>query len=90
MESGVIKRSVVIGKHKTSLSLEDGFWNGLKQIAYERRMTISDLVAAIDSERLHGNLSSTVRLFVLNFYRGQLSGSERRNGHIAESRPSTF
>ena len=73
MKSLVFKRSIVVASHKTSVSLEDAFWNGLKEIAGERHMTLSDLVAAIDSQRQHGNLSSALRLFVLDFYRTQLS-----------------
>jgi predicted DNA-binding ribbon-helix-helix protein len=73
MKSPVIKRSIVIGGHKTSVSLEDAFWQGLKEIAGGRDVTLSDLVATIDTERQHGNLSSAVRLFVLDFYRNQLS-----------------
>jgi predicted DNA-binding ribbon-helix-helix protein len=77
MKSPVIKRSIVIAGHKTSVSLEDAFWRGLKEIAGQREMTLSDLVALIDSERRHGNLSSAIRLFVLDHYRAQ-SGAERR------------
>jgi predicted DNA-binding ribbon-helix-helix protein len=73
MKSPVVKRSIVIVGHKTSVSLEDAFWKGLKEIAGGRGMTMSDLVATIDSERKHGNLSSAIRLFVLDFYRAQLS-----------------
>jgi len=72
MKSPVVKRSIVIAGHKTSVSLEDAFWKGLKEIAGGRDMTLSDLVAAIDSERRHGNLSSAIRLFVLDHYRAQL------------------
>jgi predicted DNA-binding ribbon-helix-helix protein len=73
MKSPVIKRSIVIAGHKTSVSLEDAFWQGLKEIAGGRDITLSDLVATIDTERQHGNLSSAIRLFVLDFYRNQLS-----------------
>jgi predicted DNA-binding ribbon-helix-helix protein len=73
MKSPVVKRSIVIAGHKTSVSLEDAFWKGLKEIAGERDMTLSELVAAIDSERRHGNLSSAIRLFVLDHYRSQIS-----------------
>ena len=72
MKSQVIKRSIVIAGHKTSISLEDAFWKGLKEIAAKRNMSFSNLVAVIDSERQHGNLSSAIRLFVLDFYRNQL------------------
>ncbi len=71
MKSPVVKRSIVIAGHKTSVSLEDAFWKGLKDIANGRDMTLSELVAVIDSERRHGNLSSAIRLFVLDHYRGQ-------------------
>jgi len=70
MKSPVVKRSIVIAGHKTSVSLEDAFWQGLKQIAVDRELTLSDLVASIDTERRQGNLSSAIRLFVLDFYRG--------------------
>lgn len=73
MKSPVAKRSTIVAGHKTSVSLEDAFWNALKEIAGERHMTLSDLVAAVDSQRQHGNLSSALRLFVLDFYRAQLS-----------------
>ncbi|HVX99532.1 MAG TPA: ribbon-helix-helix domain-containing protein [Pseudorhodoplanes sp.] len=71
MKSPVVKRSIVIASHKTSVSLEDAFWKGLKDIATSRDMTLSEMVAAIDSERRHGNLSSAIRLFVLDYYRTQ-------------------
>jgi predicted DNA-binding ribbon-helix-helix protein len=92
MKSPVVKRSIVIAGHKTSVSLEDAFWKGLKEIASERDMTLSELVAAIDSERQHGNLSSAIRLFVLDFYRNQLSDHEAaREGprDVIESRAAS-
>jgi predicted DNA-binding ribbon-helix-helix protein len=55
------------------VSLEDAFWKGLKEIASGRDATLSELVASIDADRQHGNLSSALRLFVLDFYRNQLS-----------------
>ncbi|MDQ0503976.1 ribbon-helix-helix domain-containing protein [Xanthobacter agilis] len=70
MKSPVVKRSIVIAGHKTSVSLEDAFWEALKEIATSRRLTLSDLVATIDSARTQGNLSSAIRLFVLDHYRG--------------------
>ena len=75
MKSPVIKRSIVIAGHKTSVSLEDAFWRGLKEIAVNRQVTLSDLVAAIDGGRQQGNLSSAIRLFVLGHYQA------RPNGH---------
>ena len=72
MKSLIVKRSVVLGGHKTSVGLEDAFWKSLKGIATSGKMTVSELLTAIDSGRHHGNLSSAIRLFVLNFYREQL------------------
>ena len=68
MKSSVAKRSIVLGGHKTSISLEDAFWNGMKVIAGERDMTLSQLVGSIDASREHANLSSAIRLFVLSYY----------------------
>jgi predicted DNA-binding ribbon-helix-helix protein len=72
MKSPVVKRSIVIAGHKTSVSLEDAFWKGLKEIANGRELTLSDMVASIDTDRRHGNLSSAIRLFVLDHYRMQI------------------
>ena len=80
MKSPVVKRSIVITGHKTSVSLEDAFWSSLKDIAAARNITLSELVASIDAERRQGNLSSAIRLFVLDHYRalaGGGVGSER-------------
>ena len=68
MKSPVVKRSIVVAGHKTSVSLEDAFWEGLKDIAKARRVKLSDLVGSIDTDREHGNLSSALRLFVLGHY----------------------
>jgi predicted DNA-binding ribbon-helix-helix protein len=80
MKSAVIKRSVVIAGHKTSVSLEDAFWEGLKTIAAAHGRTLSSLIELIDKDRAHDNLSSALRLVVLDFYRGQMAedaGSEQ-------------
>jgi predicted DNA-binding ribbon-helix-helix protein len=69
MSSAVVKRSIVIAGHRTSISLEDSFWKALKQIAKQRGETLSDIVAAIDDKRDGGNLSSAIRVFVLDHYR---------------------
>jgi predicted DNA-binding ribbon-helix-helix protein len=76
MKSLVLKRSIVIAGHKTSVSLEDAFWSGLKEIAVKRLTTLSDLVGTVDKQRQHGNLSSALRLFVLDFYRSEGSNAE--------------
>jgi predicted DNA-binding ribbon-helix-helix protein len=68
MKSPVVKRSVVVNGHKSSVSLEEGFWSGIKEIAAGRNMPLSDLVSEIDKNRQQGNLSSALRLYVLEFY----------------------
>src|SRR5262245_62036205 len=72
-KSLVTKRSIVVGGRKTSVSLEDAFWNGLHELADEHDVTLSALVANIDAEREFANLSSAIRLFVLGAYRKQIS-----------------
>lgn len=71
MQSAVVKRSIVIAGHKTSVSLEDDFWNALKEIKRSNNMTLSGLVADIDVRRLHANLSSAIKIFVLHHFRSQ-------------------
>lgn len=61
----VIKRSLVVAGHRTSVSLEDAFWRRLKAIAAERGLSINALAAAVDSVRGEANLSSALRVFVL-------------------------
>ena len=78
MKSLVLKRSVVIAGHKTSISLEDAFWKGLKEIAGARNMTLSDLISSIDEAREHANLSSAIRLFILDFHRSHLAEQAAR------------
>ena len=68
-KSRVIKRSIVIGHHRTSVSLEDVFWKEFRSAALERNVPLSQLVDEIDFERTHSNLSSAIRLFVLECYR---------------------
>ena len=80
MKSPVVKRSIVLAGHKTSVSLEDEFWRGLKDIAGKRLITLSALVDSIDAQRQQGNLSSALRLFVLDFYRSQIPDVEGREG----------
>jgi predicted DNA-binding ribbon-helix-helix protein len=73
VKSLVIKRSIVIAGHKTSVSLEDAFWQALKEIAHARNATLSEIVASINEKRRQGNLSSSIRLFVLEYYCSQLN-----------------
>jgi predicted DNA-binding ribbon-helix-helix protein len=89
MKSPVVKRSIVLAGHKTSVSLEDEFWRGLKEIAGKRLMNLSTLVDTIDGQRQQGNLSSALRLFVLNHYRSRVSDMEARYGiHEVLSEPA--
>ena len=71
VKSRISKRSIVIAGHKTSVSLEEQFWDSLKEIASQRGVTLAELVGAIDRDREHANLSSAIRLFVLGVYRDQ-------------------
>jgi len=82
MKSLILKRSIVVGGHKTSISLEDAFWHELKMIAAEREMTISELVSSIDVSRDHGNLSSAIRLFVLGYH----TKDAERQAHVTGQR----
>ncbi len=69
----IVKRAIVVAGHKTSVSLEDAYRKSLKEIASGRNMTLSSLVTAVDSERPQSNLSSAIRLFVLDFCRNKLA-----------------
>ena len=71
MRSSIVKRSVAIGGHKTSVSLEDIFWQALREIAGEQGTTLSALLNDIDVHRQQSNLSSHIRMFVLDHYRGR-------------------
>jgi predicted DNA-binding ribbon-helix-helix protein len=71
MRSSISKRSIVIGGHKTSVSLEDAFWSDLKQIAHTQEASLSELIAKIDETRQQGNLSSAIRLVVLEHFRSR-------------------
>jgi predicted DNA-binding ribbon-helix-helix protein len=65
----VTKRSVVIARNKSSISLGAEFWDALQEIATARGMTTAKLVSCVDADRQHNNRSSAIRLFVLNHYR---------------------
>lgn len=62
----MIKRSLAVGRHRTSVSLEDAFWYAFQAIARERRMPLSQLVSNVDADRQHSNLSSAIRVFVFD------------------------
>lgn len=69
--SGIVKHSLAIAGHRTSISLESAFWDALKTIAVERGMPLAALVATIDAERGDANLSSAIRVFVLDWARSR-------------------
>jgi predicted DNA-binding ribbon-helix-helix protein len=77
MNSQIVKRSVVIAGRQKRISVEEAVWKALREIATCRDSTLPDLLTTIDSSRNQGNLSSAVRLFVLNFYREQLEVHDR-------------
>jgi predicted DNA-binding ribbon-helix-helix protein len=77
MKSVIAKRSVVLDRHKTSISLEDVFWNGVREIADRKKMKLTELLAQIDAERNQSNLSSAIRVFVLNEMRAQAGLQEQ-------------
>jgi predicted DNA-binding ribbon-helix-helix protein len=83
MQSSILKRSIIIDGHKTSVSLEDAFWNELKEIAYRQQATVSKLIK-IDETRQQGNLSSAIRLYVLEHIRKMM----RSFLSVASFRPS--
>jgi predicted DNA-binding ribbon-helix-helix protein len=69
--SRVVKRSVVIGQHKTSVSLELEFFKELKRIAQQRQISLTRLVSEIDDLRIAGNLSSALRVYVLEWMQNE-------------------
>jgi predicted DNA-binding ribbon-helix-helix protein len=92
MKSPVVKRSIVVGGRKTSVSLEEPFWTSMKEISQQLSVTLNELVSEIDTNRQQGNLSSAIRLFVLDHFKSLAAGltgeSTPRAGHaqgLAES-----
>ena len=83
MKSPVARRSVLSNGHKTSVSLEEPFWSSMKEISQERGMTLSELVSEIDANRQQGNLSSAIRLFVLDHFK-------TRAGEMSRGKPIPF
>ena len=76
----VKKRSIQIAGHATSLSLEAEFWLALQEIARQRGVSLNRLVASVDASRA-GNLSSALRVFVLDCYRrGEVSAADGFSG----------
>jgi predicted DNA-binding ribbon-helix-helix protein len=90
MKSAVIKRSIVLNGHKTSVSLENEFWEGLREIAIRENTSLAVLVGQIDHDRDTCNLSSSLRVFVFNHFRARLgaqdTGQFRQavDGHLSQ------
>jgi predicted DNA-binding ribbon-helix-helix protein len=80
MKSPVVRHSIRLGGRTTSVALENVFWHSLKEIARRHRMTVTALVEEINAQRRHSNLSSALRLFVLEFYRSQIPDPADREG----------
>jgi predicted DNA-binding ribbon-helix-helix protein len=76
-KSAVTKRSVVIGGHKTSVSLEEPFWSEVRAIAEAEQITVSNLLRRIDRERSNANLSSAIRVYVLEHVREKVRRMHR-------------
>lgn len=92
LRSQVTKRSLVVGGHKTSVSLEDAFWLELRSIAHNLGVHLSQLVGSIDSERQHSNLSSAIRLFVFEYRSHAVNGepmSEQAEAVLAGAKRHT-
>ena len=68
--SSIANRRIILNGRKSCITLEPEFWDGLKDIAVARGVTVSALVTSIMSEQRHANLSSAVRVFVLRHYQG--------------------
>jgi predicted DNA-binding ribbon-helix-helix protein len=78
MKSLVVRQSVDINGHHSSVSLEAAFWNALKEIAVAQNISVNGLVSKIDREREAANLSSAIRLFVIDHYREQAATRSAR------------
>ena len=88
MKSAITKRSVVIGGHKTSVSLEEPFWAAIREIAGAQEVTVSNLLRQIDLDRRNSNLSSAIRVFVLQSLQSQANsekdGATNGQAHAAD------
>ena len=64
-----LKRAISVSRHRTSISLEAEFWGGLKEAAGHEGVSVPALITRIDTDREHANLTSALRLYVLDHYR---------------------
>ncbi len=81
IDNNIKKRSITIQKHKTSITLEDAFWQGLSIIAKNENKTIPQIISWVDNNR-SANLSSAVRIYVLNYYMEKNSHLQKLNKQI--------
>lgn len=88
MHSQIAKRSILLAGQKTSISLEEAFWSRLKEIAERRNMRVSQLVHEVNQQRQHTNLSSAIRVFILEDCCARLEAA-RGNGEAAEKTHET-
>lgn len=65
------KRSLTLNGHRTSISLEDAFWEALRDIAVDETKSISELVELVDTARGEAGLSSAIRIFILDYFRAR-------------------
>jgi predicted DNA-binding ribbon-helix-helix protein len=72
MKTAVIKRSIILAGHKTSVSLENEFWDGLREVVSDRNKSLSAVVDEIDRDRDNCNLSSAIRVYVFTYFRGRI------------------
>ena len=82
MKSRLVKRSLDLGGRRTSVSLEDAFWSELKEIAHSQRVPVRKLIAQIDDTRQQANLSSALRLYVLEHIRSRGQGKEKAKSSV--------
>jgi predicted DNA-binding ribbon-helix-helix protein len=85
-KSLVLKRNVRLNERMTCISLEDAFWDAIKEIAAAQQRPVFDLIAEIDSKRQQANLSSEIRLFVLNHYLPATETKTNRRGQLSRHR----
>ena len=76
MKSAIVKRSVIIDGHKTSVSLEEPFWTLVREIAGTERLNVSGLLCEIDRQRRNANLSSAIRVYVLENVRARAGAAD--------------
>jgi predicted DNA-binding ribbon-helix-helix protein len=79
-KSLIAKRVVFVGTRKTTVSVEPAFWEALKEIATAQNLSCNKLITQINQERQHANLSSAIRLYVLDYYvKAKVTGKEAKH-----------